>query len=437
MGHKRQDIKPVRPEIDASVFQAITCAVDMFKFEEPLLPNLREISCEDIEGDTLWNMYPFLCSRLQRFWMHIHQPPGPATMTILSALGAKSPRIAEFIIHGSWSYNGQLMPHISLSLCRFSHLRSVCCAEVTLTHRAIFHLASLPNLCEIDIRVSDDQIGICPSLHTPFPALRSLSLNGESITASIDFVQKLIRSASLKSFNICVNDCPTSAQLGQIITLLVAHSLPEYLKDINFSHPDYISYGDHSPPLLDPADLAFLMKFPNLECISLETECSIVGFDDNLLEAMAMSWPKLHHLRLTNGLGNSLPSRCTLHGMLLLVQHCPNLMTLRIVFQSSAEIGWNGRPGGGIVNEHVHELEVGESPISDPRAVASFLSDIFPNLTSIMAWDNFDPDDVMQVQNRERWQEAIELFHSFVAIRKEERAWAAAAGRNEQEMKVD
>jgi hypothetical protein len=366
--------------------------VDVFKFEEPLLPDLREISCEDTEGDTLWNIYPFLCSRLQHFWMHIRQPPGPATMTILSALGAKSPRIAEFIIHGCWSYNSQLMPHISVSLCGFSHLRTVYCAEVTLTHRAILHLASLPNLCKIDIRVSDDQIGICPSLHTPFPALRSLTLNGESITASIDFVQKLIRSASLKSFNICVKDCPTSAQLGQIITLLLAHSLPEYLKDINFRHPNYISYGDHFAPLIDPADLASLMKFPNLECISLETECSIVGFDDNLLEAMAMSWRKLRHLRLTNGFGNSLPSRCTLHNIL-------------------------------------------------SGAALSKLNDIEDYISIIrrdqMEWDNFDPDDGVQVQNRKRWQEAIELFHSFVAIRKEERAWAAAAGRNEQEMKVD
>ena len=51
IGYNRRQIR--RPEIDANVFQAIVCAVDMFKFEGPLLPNLCEISCEDAEGDTL------------------------------------------------------------------------------------------------------------------------------------------------------------------------------------------------------------------------------------------------------------------------------------------------------------------------------------------------------------------------------------------------
>jgi hypothetical protein len=65
-------------------------------------------------------------------------------------------------------------------------------------------------------------------------------------------------------------------------------------------------------------------------------------------------------------------------------------------------ISWNGRPDGGVVNEEFEELEVGQSPITDPRAVASFLSDIFPRLTTITAWDNIDPDDPAEVANRNR-----------------------------------
>jgi len=108
------------------------------------------------------------------------------------------------------------------------------------------------------------------------------------------------------------------------------------------------------------------------------------------------------------------------------------LTSLTIVFQASAEIHWNGRPGGGVVNSHMDELAVGNLPITDPRAVASFLSDVFPCLTSIVAWDNFDPDALIKVGNWNLWKAAIQLYESFMAIRNEERTWAAAAGlRNE------
>ena len=171
-----------------------------------------------------------------------------------------------------------------------------------------------------------------------------------------------------------------------------------------------------------------------MESITIETECSIANFDDELLKAMATSWPNLRHLCLTNGWGESFPSRCTLRGILHLGQHCPNLMSLRIVFQASVEICWIGRPGGGVVNESLETLEVVRSPIADPRSVASFLSDVFPRLTSIVAWDYLNPEDLTEVGNRERWQEAIQLYDDSVAIRNEERQWAASAGRNEREI---
>ena len=306
------------------------------------------------------------------------------------------------------------------------HLRTVECAGVTLTCEAILHHAFLPNLCEVDIRVADDHIDIKSSAHIPFPALRCLSLNCESMTTAIEFVKSMIHSVLLMLFMVRIEDPPSSAQLGRMFSLLSAQSSFVHLTDIHFCHPEFIDDQEDFLPLLDAQDFEPLLKFMHMESIYIETQCSITNFDDELLKAMAMSWPNLHRLCLTNGWGESFPSRCTLHGILHLGQHCPNLLFLRIGFQASAEICWNGRPGGGVVNEYMETLEVVQSPIADPRAVASFLSDVFPRLTSIDAWDNFNPNDLTEVEYQKRWQEAIQLYHVFVGIQNEERRWAAS-----------
>jgi hypothetical protein len=89
-------------------------------------------------------------------------------MTILSALKVKSPHIRDFGVVDGWFYTDQLAPQASSSLCGLLHLCTVECAGVTLTREAILHLASLPNMREVDIRVADDQIDIKSSACIPF-----------------------------------------------------------------------------------------------------------------------------------------------------------------------------------------------------------------------------------------------------------------------------
>ena len=111
-----------KPEIDANIFQAITCAMDMFQIEGPLLPNIHEIHCDDTEGHALWNIYPFLSSKLLHFGLQVKQPPDLATMTILSTLKAKSPHIQRFWVVGGWFYKEELAPQVSSSLCGLLYL---------------------------------------------------------------------------------------------------------------------------------------------------------------------------------------------------------------------------------------------------------------------------------------------------------------------------
>jgi hypothetical protein len=379
----------------------------------------------------LWNIYPFLTRGLQRFQLSVTQRPGQAFMTIFAAITAKSPHILTFTVYDGRDYGDPLMPHISTALCGLLHLSTVECPEIALTRAAISHLAALPNLREVDIRLPNILGSIKSLLQSPFPALTHLTLNCENITPAIEFVRTLIQPASLVSFSVWVEDFPSSTQLAQIFSLLLAHSSPEHLTYLHVKHPEYITYGDHSPPLLDAHSLNPLLKFSNLESLVIETEGSIAAFDDNHLEVMATSWPKLRQLWLTPSSGNTSPSQCTLRGILALARHCPNLMSLGIVFQASADISWNGRPGGGIIS-HMHSLEVGRSPISDPHVVASFLSDIFPGLESIVAWENYDPDDQIETKNYDQWKETVQLFHSYVVIRNEERTWAAAVSKNKE-----
>ena len=408
------DRRQGRPEIDPAVFQAIiVCCFDMFQFEGPLLPNLRSIFCDNTDH-LLWNVYPFISSRLQFFQMYIEQTPGLATMTILSALPAKSPRVDHFSIQHGHFYKDALTSCISNSICGLQYLHTFHCAEVGLTCEAIIHLASLPNLREAYIHIPNGQMAIIPSLPFPFPALQHLELYGDTITPVIEFVKHLIRSASLKEFTVCVEDPPSSAQLGQIFSLLITHSSPEHLTSLHVLHPDYISFGDWQWSLLKVHDLNPLSKLTNLECISIETECSTEELDDTFLVTMANCWPKLRQIALTGGWAHCSPSQCTFRGISYLVGNCPNLTSLGIAFQASAETSWGGRPGGGVVNANMNELDVRKSPISHPRAVATFLSYVCPGLTCISAWEDFDPDDPIEADNWRRWQKTIRLFNRFV-----------------------
>jgi hypothetical protein len=230
-----------RPQIDPDAFHAIVCSFNIFQFDGPLLPNLREISCDNTDN-SLGNVYHLISSKLRYFRMYMDRSrtPGPATatMTIFSTLRAKSPLIEYFnIIYGY--YNREtLAPCISNAICGFQRLHTFDCSEVALTCEAIFHLASLPNLRKVDIQIQNGQIDIIPSLHSPFPAVQRLALNCDTMALAIEFVKRLVRFASLRELTLYVVDPPSSVQLGQIFSLLIAHSSHEHLTWIRVRHPD-------------------------------------------------------------------------------------------------------------------------------------------------------------------------------------------------------
>ena len=84
------------------------------------------------------------------------------------------------------------------------------CAKVTLTCEALLHLAFLPNLREVDIHVAGDQINIKWSAQASFPVLWHLTLNCGSMATGIEFVKRMIQSALLTLFSVCIEEPPSS-----------------------------------------------------------------------------------------------------------------------------------------------------------------------------------------------------------------------------------
>ncbi|KAJ7798050.1 hypothetical protein B0H14DRAFT_2389052 [Mycena olivaceomarginata] len=93
---------------------------------------------------------------------------------------------------------------------------------------------------------------------------------------------------------------------------------------------------------------------------------------------MATAWPQLRTLDLSPGCQSAgYAPRATVAGLLPLAQHCPRLESLALVLDATRT---DPEILDGINNCALARLDVGESPLSSPGAVAAFLAAIFPNL---------------------------------------------------------
>jgi hypothetical protein len=113
---------------------------------------------------------------------------------------------------------------------------------------------------------------------------------------------------------------------------------------------------------------------------------------------------------------------------LLPLANCASLKRLRIdmsamVLNSDTLL----RPGKGVSSTTLQTLLISPGPITNPFAVASFLSDVFPCLKRITGWEGGDDIDELK-----RWMEATSLYEHFVKIRMQEREWAARSGGSTQ-----
>ncbi|KZT26008.1 hypothetical protein NEOLEDRAFT_1177833 [Neolentinus lepideus HHB14362 ss-1] len=261
-------------------------------------------------------------------------------------------------------------------------------------------------------------------LGTPFESLTHLDLtmNGTIPPAVLAQYPLLV---NLKSVRVHLPDDSEASLIEDWLSDVSRHCSPHLLNAVSV-HPAYRSQQPLSPleprHIFDCSVLRSLIPFANLRTLDITLRCAVL-LDNAILQELAASWPHLQQLNIGVQSGSTEEPQVTSSGLLALLNLCPDLDYLGLVFDArTLHHGTHGRPGAGVCNDKITTIHVGNSLIRDPFDVAEFMSDILPSVREIktvyqisLAWSS-----AAQSQNK-LWKDVERLVPCLAKVRGQER----------------
>ncbi|KAJ7453813.1 hypothetical protein FB451DRAFT_1280836 [Mycena latifolia] len=280
-------------------------------------------------------------------------------------------------------------------------LRSLECVESvhvdSMDHSALEHLSRLPTLTALELNTLPTPLSLSPRLDLqPFAVLRKLRLGSLNIETITQFLRSC-KGVSLRSLNLDVQTCPTTAESHEFYRALSASVSRSSLTEVNFD-VGISDFDGNSPNLrIHRESIRLLVGFTNLVTINISSPVGI-DLDDTTAADLARAWPHLEKMHMTSyGVCRSLPNT-TLECLHSFAMWCPRLASLTITLDgTSVPTPPSAVPG---TSQHALKLiNVAHSQISTAIVpVAQFLSAIFPDLkrirTSRDGFDNEDPEEM-------------------------------------------
>lgn len=122
-----------------------------------------------------------------------------------------------------------------------------------------------------------------------------------------------------------------------------------------------------------------LFRFGNLCRLTIEGICAL-PFDNNTLRTIAQSFPHLEELNLNWVVGWRNPD-ITIHGLAHLFKGCRNLCQVELAVNATVVDPLPEElKGPRVQNTHIQHLNVSDSPINAPEAVANLLLALLADL---------------------------------------------------------
>ncbi|KAJ7466931.1 hypothetical protein FB451DRAFT_1040470 [Mycena latifolia] len=369
--------------VTTEIYAALSLSLPRY----PLFPNIRHLTWR-----TRDDIFPYIRilvgDKLKSIVLDMH---GSETIraAILPSLTTFHPKLTHVEFDVLITRRPMVEDAIYSAICSWNHLEKLKFGALNLA--SMLHLARLPNLKCLELsRFPSDSATIkefqekVASGAPVFAALRELSANPESVK-DITLFLDVIDPDGLENVTLTI-EAPTGTEDWQTLNTAFARKSSRTLTKLSlreiFSHEHEIP--DALERMLTTESIQPLLAFANLVEVAVVAGHGI-DLTDAFLKQLALAWPRLQKLDLSPGCQSAryIP-QVTLGGLIPLAQHCPRLTSLALVINATDVDPYSKeKPGGGISNASLIELDVVESPLSSPGAVASFLSAIFPNLQRV------------------------------------------------------
>ncbi|KAJ7090871.1 hypothetical protein B0H15DRAFT_248038 [Mycena belliarum] len=370
------------------VYAAINLTLPKF----PLFPNLRHLTWRPRDDVTFPSIRIIAGDKLRSLTVCVDGSE-PFRASLLPFLTTFHPKLTHVEFDLILTDSPMTEVAIHSAICSWNYLEKLKFGALNLA--SMLHLARLPNLKCLElsyfpsdsatIKVFRDKVATTGPV---FTALREIS-GSHASAKDVALFLDVIDPDALERVELAIPPPPVIEDWQTLIAVLARKSSKTLTKLSIREHAAY----EHDIPdalerMLTTESVQSLLSFPNLVEVVIVAGHGI-ELDDVFLKQLASACPRLRKIDLSPGCQSAryMP-QITLRGLIPLAQHCPDLNSLTIVLNGlDVDPHMVDKPGGGIVNTSLVHLDVVESPLLSPGAVASFLSAIFPNLERIVTRD--------------------------------------------------
>lgn len=410
---------PIAP----SVFEALRLSRHILQRSSPLLKRLRGLRWE---GDhsflpSLSNISLFVGPLITMMYLEFipNIQAGIEASTALKVIRAGCPRLEYLQITHEQNTTPTFRADLSDLLRNMTFLRDLQCIGFSLPPEAFGHIASKTPLRALQCSIDEDVnyirnvVSFLPS--EAFQKLKDLALTCGGLSDAT-FLLGALDNLIIQSIEITAYEPPSSLNLHDFFSVVARRFIRAGVTDVSISNEErnFNDQIDFDGPMekLDTYAIEPLFALPNLQKLDISTHSSIELVNDLLIRDMVSAWSHLRYLRIVPlWPWHEEQSSITFEGFAHLTA-CRELEMLELCLNTSSwSISKLQEQPDRTSCKSLDHLGVEFSTIHDSQVVATILLGLFPNITTLAAWDRYDRSDDFEARQHAMWEEVEVLMN--------------------------
>ncbi|KAF8056302.1 hypothetical protein FPV67DRAFT_1531941 [Lyophyllum atratum] len=295
------------------------------------------------------------------------------------------------------------------------------CRRYILPPLAVRTLAASSTLHTLKVaNTGEDIVSSLPEGPPPFQQLTNLVITTRNLRQCSKLFDRM-HPRHLRRLDISTTYLPVALEVLHFFEVLETHCAHSHLGRLEILQKT--SNGSPTPletsdaHIISPTVVAPLLAFGNLHSLTIDFQCAF-QLDDLSFKKMAMAWPEMIDFQYGCTKSWARDGAMSLDGFISIAKHWPHVTSVRIPCNPTSRKLSSRRPGGGAICASLEYLDVKSSVFTaEPAIVASFLTDLFPNLTDV-----FLRASLVEVEFQ--WEQVNHLLPVFRGTRMQERQFA-------------